>query len=274
MKLRTILNFMLLLLLFLINDAVFQSRNHIDAYLEGFKTSEYPLIEQHEAVIILEDSNPQSIINTLSKKYYIDSVMVLQKTDLINILTEQYRLSESQDLLNDLSLPEVLKCSFRGNKFRELESGLFINFIQNSENVSRLLYSEDNYLKSWNIINLIEKIENVLNEYWLYLYYGFGILILLIVLDLSLIREKQNLDYWSVFLRAGGSPKHRFSKRIVSAVLFVLIPAVIALALEYFLFLHNQEIRQPDFNYHIIRSSGSIIFSILALMFIRNSKYD
>lgn len=273
MKLRMFLNLILLLLLFFINDSIYQSRGHLDRYLEGFKIEEYNLIEDHESVIILNNSDTGTIINNLSNQYYIDSVQVIQKVELIEMLSSQYRLSESKALLEDLSLPKVLKCSFRGDKFRETESEQFLDLINTNSGVSRLLYSDENYQKSWEIISIVEDIENMVNHYWFYLYYGFGLVILLVILDLSIIREKDRVEYWSVFLQAGGSRKKRLRSRLLTGIMTIILPGAFAIGLEYYFSTVYVELIQPDLNYHILRACSGIIISLAGIIIIRNRKY-
>lgn len=272
MKLRPLINFLIILVLFLVNDAMYQSRRHLEAYLYEYKAVEYEQIEGNEAVLIIDGNPTESIINSLANQYYIDSVMVIQKDKLIEMLAHQYRLTDSQNLLEDISLPQVLKCSFKGDSFQEMESGLFLEMIQNDNSISRLLYSEDNYTKSWQIIGIIENLEAKIDLYWSYIYSGFAFLILFVIFDISVIREKHKKHYWKIFLLSGGAPNCRLRKRLLSGFFMVFFPSLFALGGEYYLFSINENIISPDFEFHLFRFALGLLMSFAAILIIRNDK--
>jgi hypothetical protein len=246
----------------------------VETYLSVFEQRALQKVEKEPAVIVLGDTNILKIVTEIRNQYYVASVRLLEQSELIDMLAEQYRLDDSQQLLEDLHLPRVVEVNFIGESFREVESGLFLKIIQEQEGVRRLLYSEDNYRESWEILDMMKNFKNTVSRYWTFFYFGFGSFLLLVILAMRIDYENSLIGFWTVFRKAGGSASYQKMNRMLISVLIVLLPAMAVIGVE--LILKSQSILQivPEIKYHLIRLTAGIIISFAALFLIRKKYYE
>ena len=272
MKLRLLIQIFLLFILILVNDGLFFGKQQLARYLSDYEVELQEKIGSEPAVILIKNAAFENILTDISNQYYVKSVKVIEHKELVELLSEQYRLTDSEALLQDLSLPRVIEVSFNSAHFLEEESGLFIKNLKSYEGITRIIYSEDNYLDSWKILGYIDTVRNSINDYWKYLYYGFGVLILLLVLAIRIEIEKAAQPFWLIYGRAGGNMKYRSLKRIISG-LSIALPLVIVFALEYYLISKYKLTLEIDADYFMIRLGACIVISFMTLLIIRKKKY-
>ena len=272
MKLRLLIQILLLFFLILINDALYFGKQQLATILADYEEESLDKIGIESAVILIKEADFENILTDISNQYFVQSVKVIEQAELVELLSEQYRLSDSEALLQDMSLPRVIEVNFNPTHFREEESGLFIKNLQSYQGVTRIIYSEDNYFDSWKALGYIDKTRNTINDYWHYIYYGFGILILLLVMAIRIEIENEAQHFWEIYKRAGGNKKFQTLKRIIGG-LSISLPLVIVYGLEYYLVTKQILKIELDADYFMIRLGACIIVSFMTLLLIRKKKY-
>jgi hypothetical protein len=272
MKLRLLIQILFLFLLILVNDGMFFGKQQLARYLSDYELELQEKIGSEPAVILIKDAAFENVLTDISNQYFVKSVKVIEHKELVEMLSEQYRLTDSEALLQDLSLPRVIEVSFNPAHFLEEESELFINNLKSYEGITRIIYSEDNYFDSWRLLGYIDIVRNTINDYWKYLYYGFGVLSLLLVLAMRIEIEKASQPFWLIYERAGGNMKYRSLKRFIGG-LSIALPFVIIYALEYYLISKQILTLEIDADYFMIRLGACIVISFMTLLLIRKKKY-
>ncbi|MCF7920730.1 MAG: hypothetical protein K9N06_12525 [Candidatus Cloacimonetes bacterium] len=273
MKLRLIIQIILLIIVLFINDSLYVLKNRVETYLSDTEQKSLQKIEKEPAVVIINDNNLERAATNISNQYFVEEVKTIPQSELVDILTEQYHLTDSKALLGELGLPRVFEIYFSASRFREVESGLFLKNIQEQQGILRLLYSEDNYRNSWEMLEFIQGIRKVIEDYWLYFYYGFGMIFLISLLMVRLDTENRKVNYWLIYQRAGGAMIFRTVSRILTSILTLLLPVAAAFVLEYFLAKELILPVMPEIKYHILRFAAGLLISFSALLIARRKEY-
>jgi len=274
MKLRYLLQILIILVLLLIDDGIINLRQYSQEELNFRAEQIYLEIEEQPAILIVTEEQSERISDDISNLYFVKQVIKQSKNELIETLSSQYRLDEASSLLDELSLPAVVEIQFKGEAFRETESSLFLQATEKEEGIFQILYSDDNYRDQWRKLDTLLKYSGLIEDYWQWVYWGLAIIILLIVLSFRINFENRQESYWQVYARSGG--KSGLSKifRILNSIFLVFIPMAIAMGLEYFLWINQTFGYMPDFHFHIMRSAALVIVSLLSLFLIRRKNYD
>ena len=274
MKLRYLLQILIILVLLLIDDGIINLRQYSQEELNFRAEQIYLEIEEQPAILIVTEEQSERISDDISNLYFVKQVIKQSKNELIETLSSQYRLDEASSLLDELSLPAVVEIQFKGEAFRETESSLFLQATEKEEGIFQILYSDDNYRDQWRKLDTLLKCSGLIEDYWQWVYWGLAIIILLTVISFRINFENRQESYWQVYARSGG--KSGLSKifRILNSIFLVFIPMAIAMGLEYFLWINQTFGYMPDFHFHIMRSAALVIVSLLSLFLIRRKNYD
>jgi len=274
MKLRYLLHILIILVLLLIDDGIYNLRQYSQEELSSRAEQTYLEIEEKPAILIVTEEKSERISDDLSNLYFVNKVSKQNKSEIIDILSRQYQLDEASSLLDELNLPAVLEIQFRGDAFSETESSLFWQATEKEEGIFQIIYSDENYLDDWSKLDKLLEYSGLIENYWQWIYWGLAIIILLTVLSFRLSYENRQEKYWQVFTRSGGKPALSKIFRILNSIFLVFIPLAIAMGLEYFLWINHTFGYMPDFRFHIIRSAALVIVSLLSLFLIRRRDYD
>ena len=274
MKLRYLLQILIILVLLLIDDGIFNLRQYSQEELNFRAEQVYLEIEEQPAILIVTEEQSERISDDISNLYFVKQVIKQSKNELIETLSSQYRLDEASSLLDELSLPAVVEIQFKGEAFRETESSLFLQATEKEEGIFQILYSDDNYRDQWRKLDTLLKYSGLIEDYWQWVYWGLAIIILLIVLSFRINFENRQESYWQVYARSGGKSGLSRIFRILNSIFLVFIPIAIAMGLEYFLWINQTFGYMPDFHFHIMRSAALVIVSLLSLFLIRRKNYD
>jgi len=258
----------------ILNDAMHFGKETFVSYLEMQQKTKYNEIINNPAVLIVTEAQAETIYENFSNLYFVERVEKQNRKFLISSLIEKYELEEASFLLEDLNLPAVLEINFKAHNFTEMESNLFEESLEEEEGIFKVLYSKRNYTKSWQDLELINKILQIINKWYLFAYWGIGLLILVLVIYFRYNYEKRNLRYWKVYLRSGGDLRKRNQKLWLNSLLIVIIPAGILVAAMFYLFNYGILKIVPDFHYHYIRGGVLLAGSLLTMIFIRREDYD
>jgi len=274
MKLRYLLQILIILVLLLIDDGIINLRQYSQEELNFRAEQIYLEIEEQPAILIVTEEQSERISDDISNLYFVKQVIKQSKNELIETLSSQYRLDEASSLLDELSLPAVVEIQFKGEAFREIESSLFLQATEKEEGIFQILYSDDNYLDQWRKLDTLLKYSGLIEDYWQWVYWGLAIIILLTVISFRINFENRQESYWQVYARSGGKSGLSRIFRILNSIFLVFIPIAIAMGLEYFLWINQTFGYMPDFHFHIMRSAALVIVSLLSLFLIRRKNYD
>ncbi len=274
MKIRYILHILVILILLGINDGIYYFRTFSQKEAKIRAEQVYEKINENPAILIVTEEHSEVIMESIGNLYFVESVRKQNKQSIIQMLSEQYRLEEAQSLLGDLSLPAILEIQFSADKFAEMESSLFLQATEKEEGIFQLIYSEENYRLPWQTLEKINIISEIIENYWFWVYWGLGLIILLVAVYFRINYEQHKKRYWEIYIRAGGSQRRKRVIWILNTIFMVLIPALIVLGGEYYLWSFNYPHYIPDFRFHTIRAAVLLSGSLIALLFTRRGKYD
>ncbi len=274
MKIRYIIQILVILILLAINDGIYYFRTFSQKELLERAEREYEKIDENPAILIVTEEKSEIIMENIGNLYFVESVKKQNKQSIIQMLSEQYRLEEAQALLGDLSLPAVLEIQFSGKKFGKMESTLFLQATEKEEGIFQLIYAEENYHLPWQNLEKINSLGEIIENYWFWIYLGMGIIILLAAVYFRINHELHKKRYWDIYIRAGGSQRQKRVIRILNSIFLVLIPALIILGGEYYLWIYKFPYYIPDFWFHAIRTAVLLSGSLIALLYSSRGKYD
>jgi len=274
MKLRYLLQILIILVLLIVDDGIYNLRQYSQEELDSRAEQVYLEIEEKPAILIVTEEQSERISDDISNLYFVNKVSKQNKSEIIDILSRQYHLDEANSLLDELNLPAVLEIQFKGDAFRETESSLFWQATEKKEGVFQIISSDENYLDDWSKLDKLLEYSGLIENYWQWIYWGLMILLLLIVLLFRISFENRQVRYWQVYRRSGGKAGLSRIFKILNSIFLVFIPLAIAMGLEYFLWVNQTFGYMPDFRFHIIRSTALLIVSLLSLILIRRESYD
>ena len=274
MKLRYILQMLIIFVLLLITDGVYNLHQYSQDEILARAEQVYSAIEEIPAVMIVTEENSEIIYNNLGNLYFVKEVRKQHKDELIELLSTQYRLDEAHSLMSELNLPAVLEIQFNGETFTETESSLFLQATEKEEGVFQLIYTEDNYRASWQKMTKLLEFSRSIDEYWQWIYWVLAGITLLIVVYFRISYESRQSHYWQRYCRAGGNPVIKKIFRILNSIFLVFVPLMLAIGAEYYLWIYRIAGYMPDFRFQIIRAVALLAASLLALIFIRRKSYD
>lgn len=273
MKLRFIIQIIMLLGLLLITDAAYLIKDSTLSHLHNYNKAIETSIESIPAYLIVNQSLAGQNVDEFSNLYFVDQVNLQNKPDLIDQLSAKYSLAEAQVLLADLNLPAVLEIKFGGERFSPTEAQIFTSTATQSAGVLKLIFNQNDYQEYWDQAVLSQNIFNIIDDYWLWCYLLLLLCSVIVAVYFRISYENKNLFYWEVFHRAGGNA-HKFTLgRIVNSLLLPLIPVLIAFFISYFSHRYNLITSSPDYIFILIRAALLLLSSYASLLFIRNLKY-
>ena len=160
MKLRYLLQILIILVLLIVDDGIYNLRQYSQEELNFRAEQVYLEIEEKPAILIVTEEQSERISDDIGNLYFVNKVSKQNKSEIIDILSRQYHLDEANSLLDELNLPAVLEIQFKGAAFRETESSLFWQATEKEEAFSRLftpmriiLMTGRNWINCWNIVD-------------------------------------------------------------------------------------------------------------------------
>ena len=274
MKLRYLLQILIILVLLIVDDGIYNLHQYSQEELNFRAEQVYLEIEEKPAILIVTEEQSERISDDIGNLYFVNKVSKQNKSEIIDILSRQYHLDEANSLLDELNLPAVLEIQFKGAAFRETESSLFWQATEKEEGIFQIIYTDENYLDDWSKLDKLLEYSGLIENYWQWIYWGLAILLLLIVLLFRISYENRQVRYWQVYRRSGGKPGLSRIFKILNSIFLVFIPLAIAMGVEYFLWVNHTFGYMPDFRFHIIRSAALLTVSLLSLILIRRESYD
>ncbi|MCF7911121.1 MAG: hypothetical protein K9M99_01225 [Candidatus Cloacimonetes bacterium] len=274
MKLRYIVQMLIILILLLFNDGIYNLRQYSQKEILQRAEEVYLEIEDIPAVMIVTEENSEIIYDNLRNLYFVKQVIKQSKPEIIERLSSQYRLEEAHSLLSELNLPAILEIQFDGETFSATESSLFLQATEKEAGIFQIIYTEDEYHESWQKMEMLLRVSSLIEKYWRWIYWVFAGIILLIVIYFRSSYENRQSHYWRVYCRAGGNPLKKRIFRILNSVFLVFAPLILAVGTEYYLWIYRVAGYMPDFRFQIIRSAALLAVSLLTLLFIRREDHD
>lgn len=272
MKLSYIAQLLVVLILLLCNDLVYYARQEISEGIELKAAKHYCSIEANPAVLIVEGKKVDNLKDVMSNLYFVKSVGKQNKAELIELLSEQYALTDAGVLLEELTLPSVLEVTFLGNSFERQESEIFDNTIEKEAGLYKVLYDEKTYIKDWESITRSKNWLDLMDKYWSWLYSLLCVITAIFIFNYRLSYENKKHNYWKVFVRSGGSRKKLIRSRLFNSILMVLFPAIVALGGQIYLCRTSFTNQIPDYTFHAIRAIILLFISISSIFFLRRDK--
>ncbi|MDP8221123.1 MAG: hypothetical protein P9X26_07245, partial [Candidatus Stygibacter frigidus] len=166
MKLRYLVQILIILILLLIDDGIYNLRQYSQEELYFRAEQAYQEIEEKPAILIVTEEQSQRISDDIANLYFVKQVTKQSKDEIIDLLSRQYQLDEASALLDELNLPAVVEIQFKGEAFREIESSLFWQATEKEEGIFQIIYSDDNYLDQWQKLDTLLKYSGLIEDYW------------------------------------------------------------------------------------------------------------